>query len=132
MIGNWKTNANAYVNGKFLASGVGTGKTTRFGKKGIYTVATVTIGKLPTSTSYGWLLDTGEYIGYSKQGSKTLAVWHGTWTLKNNIITHTVTVNALNENYTQTITTKIIGKNKLSAVSTTSNGVKIDGTSTKN
>ncbi len=131
MIGNWKTNANAYVNGNFFASVVGTSKVTRYGKKGLYSVATVKVGNEPSGTSHIWMHDSGTCLGYVKQGSKTIGIIQGTWSAKGNVLTQKISAHTLTLDYTQTVTSKMINKKKFTSTSTTSYGATITGSATK-
>jgi len=126
LMGNWKASGDMYQNNTLIGTSVGTGKFTKYGKNGAYSVSTVTFNGV-SATGHMWMLETGELIAYVKQGNTTIAILSGSWSIKNNAITQNISANTLNQNYTQTVQIKVINKNKISSSSTTNTGLKVVG-----
>ena len=126
LMGNWKSSGDMYQNNTLIGKAVGTGKFTKYGTKGAYSVATVTVNGV-SATGQMWMLETGELLGCVKQGNTTIGILSGSWSIKNNAIIQNISANTLNQNYTQSVEVKIINKNKISSISTTSTGLRAVG-----
>lgn len=129
MIGSWICEQTISVNGMTL-SGTGSAKSVRYGSKGLYTTATVKVAGM-TATSVGWMHDSGTFLGYVKQGTKTIGVIDGTWKVSGKTLISNVTVHQLEGDYTQTIATVKLPNGRLQADSSTSTGIIMRGTQRK-
>lgn len=126
MIGSWISEQTALANGVSV-SGIGSSKSVRYGVKGLYTTATVTVAGV-TVTSIGWMHDSGTLLGFVKQGQKTIGVLDGTWKVSGNKLIGTANVRTLEGDYTQTVVTEKLRNGRLQSTSSTSTGLSIIGT----
>jgi hypothetical protein len=131
IIGNWKTTGAVYQNGSKIYNATGSSRVTRNGTRGLYSVSTVKVGNLPSTTSHLWMYDNGSCSGYVKQGSNTIGNFSGSWSATKNTLKQNISVSTQSVNYTQTVTSTLVKKRKFTSTSTTSNGLRVVSTATK-
>lgn len=131
MIGRWTSNATIFSNGNKIGDAIGTSRISRFGKKGLYSVGTVRVGNLPAGTTHMWMHDNGTLLGYVKQSSRTIGIVTGTWSSNRTTLVQNAEVHNLDQDYSQTVLSTWVNKNRLKADSSTSNGLRLIGFSTR-
>jgi hypothetical protein len=130
LVGSWRVTAASSLNGELSVS-EGTSKVSRYGTRGFYWISSVKSNGI-LGTSYLWMHDSGTCLGYVKNGTTTLAILQGSWSLKGNTLTYDVSANTLQVDYRQTASFKLVSSKGITTSSTTSFGAALSGEMTRN
>jgi len=122
LMGSWVGTLTLYYNGKAITETFSE-TITPLGTNGLGYQSTVTsrVGKGAPSTGSSWQYDTGEVDGSTSQNGNTTAVLSGTWSIQNNTIYATSTVQTGTTEFTENTQTVVTGQT-LNTVATYSFG----------